>query len=356
MDDAPRDGDVVREQRAALHWAAALAVVAILWLVRPVGVGILLGVFLAFMAQPVYDRMREHVGMRWAALATVAGSIAALVLAVGGLGWLFVARGSLLASDLIDSFKAGGVGDRALASVATLTSKVGISQADLEDHARHLASELAARATSIAEAIAATTWSALSGLLFAMLAMHFILRNWHNIERRAMETLPLHPEHTAALFDEFHVVGRTTMLGAIGTGIAQGVLATIGYWLAGVPEPVVFGAATTIASFVPAIGTLLVILPVSLGLAVTGHLGHAIIALAWGLVVVGAICDYVIRPRLVRGDGEVPSLVTFAALFGGFEVFGVKGLILGPVLMAVALAVLRLYGVEARQRRGISDG
>ena len=199
--------------------------------------------------------------------------------------------------------------------------------------------------------IAATTWSALLGLLFAMLAMHFILRNWDTIEHRAIETLPLHPEHTTALFDEFHLVGRSTMLGAIGTGLAQGVLATIGYWLAGVPEPLVFGAATTLASFVPGVGTLLVIVPVAFGLAMTGHPGHGVIALVWGLVVVGAICDYVIRPRLVRGDGEVPSLVTFAALFGGFEVFGFKGLILGPVLMAVALAVLRLYGVEARRRR-----
>jgi predicted PurR-regulated permease PerM len=53
----------------------------------------------------------------------------------------------------------------------------------------------------------------------------------------------------------------------------------------------------------------------------------------------------------VQGEDNVPTLVTFIALFGGIEVFGLKGLILGPVLIALALAVLRLYGAEARSRR-----
>ena len=64
-----------------------------------------------------------------------------------------------------------------------------------------------------------------------------------------------------------------------------------------------------------------------------------------------AVVDYVIRPRLVRGEGELPALVTFTALFGGVEVFGLKGLIVGPVLMSLAIAVLRLYASEARTRR-----
>ena len=61
--------------------------------------------------------------------------------------------------------------------------------------------------------------------------------------------------------------------------------------------------------------------------------------------------DYVIRPRLVGGGGHLPALVTFAALLGGVQVFGLKGLIVGPVLMSLAVAVLRLYATEARKRR-----
>src|SRR6185295_2802688 len=103
-----------------------------------------------------------------------------------------------------------------------------------------------------------TLGNTLLGLLFAMLSMHYILRNWQTVSRRAQETFPLRPDYTAALFAEFHSVGRTTLLGAAGTALAQGVFATVGYAIAGVPEPTFFGTATAVASFVPGVGVLLV--------------------------------------------------------------------------------------------------
>ena len=83
----------------------------------------------------------------------------------------------------------------------------------------------------------------------------------------------------------------------------------------------------------------------------TGHVGSAIVVLGWGLVVVVGVSDYVIRPRLVRGEAKVPSIVTLAALLGGVEVLGLQGLLVGPVLMALAFAVLQLYAAETRARR-----
>jgi predicted PurR-regulated permease PerM len=68
-------------------------------------------------------------------------------------------------------------------------------------------------------------------------------------------------------------------------------------------------------------------------------------------VFVVGVSDYVIRPRLVRGEAKVPSIVTLAALLGGVEVLGLQGLLVGPVLMALAFAVLQLYAVETRARR-----
>ena len=71
----------------------------------------------------------------------------------------------------------------------------------------------------------------------------------------------------------------------------------------------------------------------------------------WGAAVVVGVSDYVVRPRRVKGRGGAPALVTFAVLFGGVEVFGLTGLILTPVLMSTALAVLRIYGREAEMER-----
>jgi predicted PurR-regulated permease PerM len=336
-------------QRVALGWAALLAIVVIFWVTLPIAIGILLGTFLAFMAEPIYERLTQRIGARWASAATVFGASVALAAVLGGLGALFVTRGTVLAGMLADAFKPGHDGDRALAALAHLTERIGVSREQLGDRAQSAISHIAAQTAEIATTIAATTGGALLGLLFAMMAMFYVLRNWPTVLSRAQETLPLKPEYTLALFDEFRVVGRTTLLGAIGTGLAQGVLATIGFAIVGLPEAVFFGAATAVASFVPVVGVLLVIVPVFIALLLSGHAVAASIELAWSLVFVVGVCDYVIRPRLVRGETKVPALVTFAALFGGVETFGLKGLILGPVLMSLALAVLRIYGDEARR-------
>ena len=98
--------------------------------------------------------------------------------------------------------------------------------------------------------------------------------------------------------------------------------------------------------FVPAVGTLLVWVPVGIVLLVTSHVGAGIFVLLWGSLVVVVLSDYVIRPTHVGGHGHVPTLLTFIYLFGGVEVFGLLGLIIGPVIASVALALLRTYDRE----------
>jgi predicted PurR-regulated permease PerM len=165
-----------------------------------------------------------------------------------------------------------------------------------------------------------------------VLTMYFVLRHWPLLVRRAEELLPLHPRHSHALLEEFRSAGRTTLLGTVVTGLVQGGLAAVGYWVLGVPEPAFFGAATAVASLLPVVGTVLVWLPAGLFLIAIGQVGKGISELAYGLLMVG----------------DMPVLLTLIALFGGLELFGIIGLILGPVLMVLARAILRLYAAEKR--------
>ena len=345
--------EVSREEHGALKWAALAAAVAIAWLVMPIGVGILLGMLIAFVMQPLYGRIKPKLGTAWAALAVVVGSTIGLAFAVFALASLFVTKGVLLARELIAIVGTGGMGDRIIAAVGARTERFGITPDELTRRARHLAEDVATRTASEADTVIGALATSLLGAFFAMLTMHYILRNWESVSLRAQETFPLRPDYTRALFAEFRRVGRTTLMGTIVTGLAQGILATIGYWLAGVPEPVFFGAATAVASLVPAVGTMLVWVPAGIVLIVIGRPAAGIFELVWGGLLVVAVSDYYVRPRLVGGESEMPSLVTFAALFGGVEVFGLKGLVLGPVLMSLAVAVLRLYATETRLRRHI---
>lgn len=345
--------EAARAERHALGWAALAAVVAIVWLVAPVGVGILLGTLLAFALQPLFEGLAPRIGPRGSALVIVLGTLVALGGALAGLGWLFVSDGTALTNEWLSSLGPGGPGHAVVGAVARVTSRLGVSPDEVTARARELAETAASGATTVAALIAATAASAALSLLFAMLAMHFILRHWRAVALGAQEVFPLRPDYTAELLAEFRRVGRSTLLGTIGTGVAQGLLATLGFSITGVPYPLFFGAATAVASLVPVVGAALVWLPAGVVLVLLGHPVRGALELIWGALMVAIVSDYVIRPRLVSGGGHLPQLVTFAALLGGVQVFGLKGLIVGPVLMALAVAILRLYASETRKRRSL---
>ncbi len=250
---------------------AAAAVAAIFWLVRPVGLGILLGTLLAFLAQPVCVRLTPRLGARWAVLTTTIASGLALAAVLGGLGWLFVSRGTALSSELVAAVGPDGFIGRALARASSLTERFGVTPDELRGHLSALTGAAAGSAARVAETIAAATASALLGLFFAMLAMHHGLRHGERLSQRAADVLPLRPAYTRSLLTEFRRVGRATLFGSVVTGIVQGTFAAIGFWITGVPEPLFFGALTIIASFVPVAGVLLVVVPAGLGLLFAGH-------------------------------------------------------------------------------------
>jgi predicted PurR-regulated permease PerM len=302
----------------------------------------------------VFEGLEPRLGPRWAALGIVLATLLALGGALTGLAWLLVSDGTALTNEWLSSLGPGGPGHAVVGAVSAVTSRLGVPADELTARARELAETVASGATTVAAMIVSTAASVALSLVFAMLSMHFILRHWRAVALGAQEVFPLRPDYTAALFAEFRRVGRSTLLGTIGTGVAQGLLATFGFWITGVPYPLFFGAATAVASLVPVVGAALVWLPAGIVLIVLGHPVRGGLELVWGALLVAIVSDYVIRPRLVGGGGHLPQLVTFAALLGGVQVFGLKGLIVGPVLMALAVAILRLYASEARKRRSPS--
>jgi predicted PurR-regulated permease PerM len=343
--------ELASEQRRALRWSALLAVAAILWLLRPVGMGVFLGILMAFAFQPVHEWVLRHLPRAPAALITVLASTVIVAVTFGGLVWLLVKGGIAFGAEVVASLASGGIVRSVLASVSRVTSRVGITGEDLAMRIRQLAETAVARAASLAEAAASTTASMLLVFFFTMVTMYFVLTHWGSATTAAQQTLPLRPDYTRRLLEEFRVVGRTTLLGTVVSGFTQGVLATIGYWIAGMPHPLFFGAATAVASLVPAVGTMLVWIPSGIVLILLGHVWKGGVLLAWGALIITSLNDYVIRPRLVGQQAGVSALATFIALFGGVEALGLKGLIVGPVVMSVAIVVLRLYAEEERERR-----
>jgi predicted PurR-regulated permease PerM len=344
-----RGGGSSWRQRSSLGVFAIAAAAIIVWLASPVAIGVFLGTLVAFTMAPLYQMLVARAWRPWlAALASVSVATLGVLGAATAMGYLLVSRGVAIAGALLDSLGPDGSA-RAFILRTSASFPRELQAESLIGRLRGAAAGFAERAGMIAGAILNATFGGLLTSLFMILTMYFVLRRWPLLVRRAEELLPVHPRHTRALLEEFRVVGRTTLLGTVVTGIVQGTLAALGYWVLGVPEPAFLGAATAVASLLPGVGTLLVWVPAGLFLVATGHVAKGVAEFAYGLLVVVGVSDYLVRPKLVGGHGDMPALLTLIALFGGLEIFGLIGLILGPVLMALALAVLHLYATEKRK-------
>ncbi len=344
--------DSARAERRALAVCTGLAVATIIYITRPVGVGILLGMLLAFSLQGFYERAVERTRRpATTAAAFVGASAFGLIVVMGGLSSLLVARGLVLAQPLIASLAPGGTLRTFAERMSMRLGPFGFKPDELTAKLRDAAADLAGRAAGAAGDVASTTFDVFITLFFAMMTLSFILVRWKSLVVRAENLLPLRPRYTRALLVELHRAGRATLLGTVITGLAQGGFAAVGYWVTGLPEPAFFGAATAVASLVPVVGTMVIWVPAGVFLVATGHVGAGVVALCWGGIVVVGISDYVIRPRLVGGHGTMPPLATFAALLGGVEVFGIAGLLVGPLLMSISIAILRIFAKDSEERR-----
>ena len=149
------------------------------------------------------------------------------------------------------------------------------------------------------------------------------------------------------------VVGETVkgvIYGLIGTALAQALLAGIGFWIAGVPQALLFGFLTFVLSFVP-IGPPLVWGSVALWLFVQGDVWWGIFVAAWGLLLVSSI-DNVLRPYLLARSNSLPVVLGLFGFLGGILAFGFIGVFLGPTLLAVAYSLfLEWTTAEVEERR-----
>lgn len=345
---APVAPETIRGRRIALTVVVVLALFTVLWIAAPLWVGIALGTVMAFTGQPSFRKLSARLGDRRtlaAAITTMVGGL--LTTIVGALCVYVVTRELVGIGGLLQSKMASGslvelIGQGG----ASFVDRLGIPRAEVMARLRHELSHASESAASAIGILLQATTSALLTLVIALMTMYYVLLEWPNIALRLERLLPLDPRHTRALMLEFRDVGRSSFVGTVATAIVQGVLGGIGYAMCGLSNSITLGFLTAIASFLPIVGTSLVWAPVAVYLVASGSALRGVFMVLWGLVIVMALSDYVIRPRLVGARGDTHPLLMLVALLGGLEVLGLAGLIVAPILMSLFLAALRIYERE----------
>jgi predicted PurR-regulated permease PerM len=176
----------------------------------------------------------------------------------------------------------------------------------------------------------------------AVFAFFFLLRDGKDLCEKIRSVLPMNPEHQTHLFENIVNALFAVIHGSLIVAMVQGFLAGLAYWFLGLPFSILLGVATAFAALLPIGGTTLVSIPASLYLFLQGDQLKGAILLAWSLGVVVAI-DNILKPMFIGSRLRLPALFLFFGILGGLRLFGPLGLILGPVLFALLVALLDLY-------------
>ncbi len=183
-------------------------------------------------------------------------------------------------------------------------------------------------------------------LAVTLFVLFFFFRDGDALADRVMRIIPFDGRRKEKLERHLEGVTRAVVFGTVVTALVQGLLLGVGFWVTGVPSPVVFGALTAVASFVPLVGTALVWVPAAIYLWAQGVLWKTLFLVIWSLGIVGT-ADNFLRPLLVSGKSEVGTLTVFFGGLGGLAAFGFVGLFLGPVILALVLALLEFVDEAA---------
>lgn len=339
------DRDVT--QKRALAVLAFAAAVALFFIALPIGAGLFLGVLTAFTLLPWHERLAARWHRRSLASAFCAGISWVLVVgALSAIVALLVVRASSLVDTVNHASQQGGIFAKIDEGIAKPLAPLGIHPKSLSSHLQNGAESIAAAGAKIAAGIGVIAIKLLLAVGFMIITIYFTLQKWPSIVQGLERLLPLKPAHTKSLLDSTRGIGRQAIIGTIGVGVTQGSLATLSYFICGVPDPAFFGAMTAVASLIPGVGTLCVWVPLGIYLMATRHVAGGIALLLVGAFVVVGFCDGVLRPKLVGQNENTGFFATIVGLIGGIEIFGVMGLLIGPVIVGFSIAVLRLYMKE----------
>ncbi len=216
-------------------------------------------------------------------------------------------------------------------------------QSSLQDGAKTAASLLATFINKASKG----TFQLLTNLFLTLFAMYYFFRDGERIVERLKYLSPLADKYEEALFSRFIAVSRATINGTLLIGMIKGTLGGLTFWIFDVGSPILWGVVMTLLSIIPMVGAWLIMYPAAIILMIGGEVWQGIAVFVIAAVIVGGV-DNVLGPRFVARGAGMHDLLIFFSTLGGIGLFGVMGFIIGPIIAALFLSILEVYGIEFR--------
>lgn len=362
------------KNRATVAFLMALTAIALYLcyvLVAPFVKPIMLSVILAIIFYPVHLKIRDLIRNRNVAAAL---STAALIVLIAFPSFLL---GRALVSglhDIYDSLTESGVGRERLSvflvhlfdrAIAWASHYIPISVPNLRGAILSQVEKAVASLLAVTAGLVGGLSSFGLNAFIAIFVLFFLMRDGRSILRRMTVVLPLRPDQVHRLFALVMETLHAIVYGTLAMAVIQGTLTGLAFWFLGLTSPVVWGLLATFLAALPIVGTTLVWFPAACMLLVSGHWIKGVILLIWGVAVVHPV-DNILRPYLIGGRVKLSTLYVFFAVIGGLKAFGALGLFVGPLVLAITVALLtflrkeKLAGswswqLDSRPEEGILD-
>jgi predicted PurR-regulated permease PerM len=335
--------------------AAALLGLALLSILRPFFGSILWAGLLAFLLAPLSRRLTSAFGGRAglaASLVTLAGALFVLIPAVVT-AVIFARQASDLVArlqELADRYKIAQASDVFQLPILDrlvqwVSGLILVPPQEIQGWLIEGSKSLLTLMVPVSASFFAGVLGVIIELGLTLMLLFFFMRDGGQAVARGLTLIPLSAGRKQQLIEHLSAVTRAVALGTLLTAVCQGTLVGMSFAFTGLRSPVVFGVLASLAALIPLVGSSLVWVPAAIVLVAHGRVGAAIFLAFWGLVVVSLV-DNIVKPLVVSGRAEISTLPVLVGLMGGLATFGAIGIILGPVVVALALALVRFVEEE----------
>jgi predicted PurR-regulated permease PerM len=295
---------------------------------------------LAVATQTPFNWLKARVGRDTLAAALAVVLVALLI--IGPASFLIVYIVQTAVENVSDLKSAGGLAHvrdtlEQQAYIGPLIRELS-NRFRIDEHLGNIGSAVASRATGVLSG----SVEIITQLAITLFVLFFLYRDCGEAVHALRKMLPLSDEETERIFDRVGSTISATVNGSLTVALVQAILATTVYVILGVPAGVLWGAVTFLTALVPVLGTFMVWAPIAVYLAVTGSVGKALFLVGWGALVVGSV-DNLLYPYLVGDKLRLHTVPTFFSVLGGISLFGPSGLIMGPMALAITIALVDVW-------------
>jgi len=182
-------------------------------------------------------------------------------------------------------------------------------------------------------------------ILVALFVLYFMLVHGRTLESYIHRAIPFSNTSKKEIWAEVDLMVRSNAIGIPILGLCQGLVAMLGYWIFGVESFILLGILTGVSSIIPVLGTMTIYIPVCLTVFATGSLGNGIGLTLYCFLLVGGI-DNILRFTILKTLGNVPPLITVFGVLLGLNMFGMLGLIFGPLILSSVGVLIKVYSNE----------